>query len=246
MVAEPQWKIAGWLGFDADRSTARILAKVIPQAACVERLFYLRTALQDADAKKRLWHIPTLSWPALRLLCDGRAAQHLCSTFYDDPILQDGTTAQVGDLLELIRDTVASDAVHGMGVPPRQIRTMEELLFRSLSTAALTNSLFAVELTSDVPDPTCSAPFGAVRQVRSVQALIDEGREMRHCIGSLPYLLSLVSGRIRVYKVTSPIRATAMLAWKNERWRLTALHGFENSQLDAGVHTMVSSWFSET
>lgn len=244
LVRAPQREIAYWLGFDADRSTARILAKVTAQAASIERLFYLRQALKDPSTKKRLAHAPLLTWQVLRLLCDNTVAPHLSATFYRDPAILEAGVDDWGDLVHLIRAAAANDCHCDKSAGRHQIRTVEELLRRAVETTCRTGVTGPNLLRFNVPEATCRAPSGAADQILSIQGLIDEGREMRHCIGGLHYWRCLVDGSIRVYRIHAPFRATAMLTRQDSGWQLSAMRGLADVQFGPEAHRIVSGWFS--
>ena len=97
---------------------------------------------------------------------------------------------------------------------------------------------------ADLPFPRW--PLSVVEGVEpltSVHQLVNEGREMRNCIGTVGYVTAALQGRVAVFRVKSPIRATLALRFCNGLWYFGGLSGVRNTEVTAEHRRVVCSAF---
>jgi hypothetical protein len=93
------------------------------------------------------------------------------------------------------------------------------------------------------PDP----PFPGNDQIQPItdsDALRQEGREVHHCVGI--YASRIISGRVAIYRVLQPERATLELVFHAGReWRVGQLVGFQNRPVQDETRQSVQSWLAQ-
>lgn len=103
------------------------------------------------------------------------------------------------------------------------------------------------EYINDDQLPAGPTPIGGkgVVPITSIPAMIKEGRAMHHCIGSFRYVMEAVRGRIAIYCVTEPIRATLCLRRNEEKnaWYVEEIRGEYNDQVRVEVLQTVMGAF---
>ena len=94
------------------------------------------------------------------------------------------------------------------------------------------------------PDP----PFPGNDQIQPItdsDALSQEGREVHHCVGI--YASRIISGRVAIYSVLQPERATLELVFHaGMEWRIGQLVGFQNRPVQDETLHAVQSWLTQT
>jgi len=84
-----------------------------------------------------------------------------------------------------------------------------------------------------------------IRQIKSSQELLTEGKEMQHCIYT--YRNKLLEGKIRklyVYKMTKPERLTILIKYAKNKLSLEEVRGIRNQKPTKLGLEMIESWIS--
>jgi hypothetical protein len=86
------------------------------------------------------------------------------------------------------------------------------------------------------PAPPGFAPL------RTPQELREEGREMKHCVGS--YRRRVERGECFLYRVLQPERATLAVRWSKTRsvWSVDQLRGFQNARVRPETALLARDW----
>lgn len=232
--------IAGWLGFPATRSAVSILSKVDVQALTVERLFWLRRAIGDADALKALRHLPTLTIPALRVICDDALRRSAAFSLLEELAVGPDSSARKGAPYQL-RDLLEAANLLGMRSPP-VARNLAELSRWHDELVAAVNRIGLGEIVGlefppvPVPGTEWIVPLASAREV------VEEGRIMHHCVAT--YARRVAAGRSYLYRVLGPERATLSIsrAPSDPGWTVEEISGVANRPVGCQTRIAVAAW----
>ena len=75
--------------------------------------------------------------------------------------------------------------------------------------------------------------------------LLSEGQTMKNCVAS--YIHSVAAGKVFVYRVVAPGRATLAVVpgRRSGRWRISELKGHCNTEVSSATVRAVLSWLKE-
>ncbi len=175
----------------------------------------------------------------------------LGARFYGDAAMHAGDTMLLEDALSLSSD--ARRLGHLLGIPNSgtvvaAARTVADLrMLHDRWTARANEGRHAASLrqlldkhgNARFPDPPLPGSPDIIA-IRTVHQLLEEGREMRHCVGS--YVWRCLEGACFIYKVIAPARATAELRVVEGRPRLVQLRGPGNAAPPEACWSSVRSW----
>jgi hypothetical protein len=240
-VRRSQRELAGWLGFPATEASVRLLRKIPPAACHVASLLYLRTAMRDAETRERLSHTRHLDATTLRLMSDERVRGRVSSGFVT-------ALAAAAPGVETI-----SQHVHTL----RDILEMETLLpevsvpcFTSIRQLIQHHDALAAQLNRDgvsawgnvqFPPPPLPGTDEIV-PLLSPDALLAEGREQGNCVAS--YARRVARGGQFIYRVLAPERATLLVVWGQDGWKLGQLAGPRNKPVTAVTRHAIERWLA--
>ena len=235
-----QADIAAWLGFPGTKATIRLLRKVDAKCLHSSALIYLRAIASDPRLQKRSAHLPSLTRSCVFLLSNPMleplVGQRLLHEVAENPQLR--VSRGLLDILRMI------DTLHPAG---RQVGPFET----STQVLDLHNDLVgrmqAIELADlPIPPPPISGNE-FIQPIQTPQELAEEGRQMGHCVAS--YLRDIHRGRVAVYRVLAPERATLSLrviGRETLHWAIDQLFLARNQEPSAATHQAVRSWFAKS
>lgn len=239
MVRLRRPQIAEWLGFRARPAAVRVLAKVRPSAVTVRRLLYLRRTLCSEPIPKALLHLPSLDRCVLRILTDPQLVSHVSHTFLDD-VSSDPTESGLERLAYMLDDTLRVAGELGQRLGPlhsvKALRRVHDELAERLNRSE--ND----ELASMVIPPPPVAGTDAIVPLVSAVEILAEGREMHHCVAS--YVRPVAAGRVYVYRVLAPERATLCLRSDRDGWELEQIKGPANAPVEHETVLQVHAWLA--
>jgi hypothetical protein len=235
-VSWKQRRILGILGFPEQQAAVRVLRRVDDRVLGSSLLDHLRVWMRDPACLRRLAHVPRLGAAGIAL----RTARELA--WFDDRALPEVLGSSDSQMLRDLHEFATlsrrlRQLGYGLGNPlssPAQIRERAEAMRWQL--------LELGELPADgaLPAPPIPGIPGVIEPLRTVHDVHLEGERMRHCVRT--YLRSVLRGRVVLYRVLQPQRATLSLVRKGRRWRFDQLWLFANGQPSWECFASVKRW----
>jgi hypothetical protein len=235
-VSWKQRRILGALGFPDQQAAVRVLRRVDDRVLDSTLLGHLQAWICDPACLRRLAHVPRIGAAGIAL----RTAREL--TWFDDRALPEVLGSEDPELLRSLDEFAElSRRLLRLRYGPQgpvsstgQIRERIEAMRRQLREVG--------DLPADgpLPDPPVPGIPGAIEPLRTVQDVHLEGKRMRHCVRL--YLRPVLEGRVALYRVLQPQRATLSLVPKGRRWRLGQLSRFANRQPSWECFAAVKHW----
>jgi hypothetical protein len=92
------------------------------------------------------------------------------------------------------------------------------------------------------PSPPVPGSSNILPLIRPIE-LLQEGREMHHCVGS--YIPQVQEGSTYIYRVLAPERATLALQRYDNSWSLGQIYGPFNEPVQPSTREAIRSWFEQ-
>jgi hypothetical protein len=239
LVRQKQREILGWLGFPRLESVRRILQKIPHSAINLARLLHLRAPLGNADVRQRLAHAPRLNTELLWMAGDAtilRVAPRLIAELGTED--DDRATAPVAALL---RDAMRMWPTVHLEAPPPVFRSIDRIRAVHDQLARAVTRIAAAGPDLSLPDPPLPGTDTIVPLQTTVE-LVREGEAQRNCVASYARLVR--NGRMAIYKVLAPERATLSLVRGAQGWRLDQLAGPCNRPVGPRTREVVRDWLA--
>jgi hypothetical protein len=233
-----QRHILGWLGFPPTEALRHIVRKIEPPAMTISRLIALRRRVLLPDVAKRLAHVPRLNAGVLEM---AGGAGLLSVT----PRLLEEVSSLPDDLgLDLARSL--ADAVRMWRAVRRRARmpvftTAARIIEVHDELAVEVNRIGLGSVNGDLPDAPVPGT-DTIQPITSRAMLLEEGRQQHSCVGS--YAGRVAMGRMAIYRVLWPERATLSLTRRAGRWHVDQLKGPCNRPVQAGTRRAVLDWLT--
>jgi hypothetical protein len=232
LVHKKQVEILRWLDFPPTKPVRRILRKVIPKAATVESLLYLRAVLTDPFRSKVLSHLPVIHAGVIRILSDNRFCPFFSPAFYHDLAVHPDYTDADGcrTLFFSVRD--AFDMARTLDVQIPVFHSLNALL-------AFHNRLSEQDWSDGLPQQFPEPPYPGTRAIQpicTVEELIQEAREQKNCCGF--YGERICRGDYYLYRAETPLRVTIGIQRQNDkngRWQVDQIFQAENEPVPPEV-----------
>jgi len=235
-----QARIAELLGFPASRRGVRALRKLPVHELDAAALLSLQRLLRSEEVLGRISHLPRLSKALLQV---ARSPESFMALERDsqlallDPQRGPELAKQLGAMLDRLTRTRS----RGYRLP-RTIRSSGHAEALARAIAALQSEVGV----HDAPDPVPPPPFpgipGVIEPLRSAGDYHEEGLAMRNCVRS--QLREAMRGRLALYRVLQPERATLSLERVEGRWRLGDLLAVGNSSVARRTREEVDRWLA--
>lgn len=234
-----QRSILGWLGFPPAEAVRHIVRKIAPPVVSVQQLVALRPALYQPETVKKLCHVPRIN-PDILQLASEQGIRWVTPRVLDE-------ICRAGDDRETTTARMLADTLRMW----RQVRRGEQPpLFHSLKRIRELHDELAQEFArwrpeeeghgADLPAP----PFAGTKTIVPITSkwmLRQEGRVQHNCVAS--YVSQVARGRVAIYRVLEPERATLSLVRSRGRWRLQQLKGPCNANVTPATREAVRQWF---
>lgn len=226
----PQREVLAWLGFPDAQAWVNIVRKILPETVTVERVLALRAVSAIPEVMQRLAHVPAINTGLLEL-----ANQPNLLAQVSPALLNEIATAEEERLqasaVHLLEDIVRE--LEHMGRRPRlaSLKTLANLRQRSHEVAEeFQQHVDVMRSAGNFLEPPVPGSADIVPLTDAGQ-LLEEGRAQRNCVGG--YTSRVVGGKVFVYRVLKPERATLSL-------RMGADGGWEIEQLLRACNQPVS------
>ena len=239
-----QRQIAEWLGFPGEEWVVRALRRVPPRVCDVSSMLHLRGAFRSPEAAQFLQHAPTLNRCVIRILSEERLRAHVTPQFLADVaidrpnLLHWGTAHTLTDVLEMFTAVRPRDRMP-MLESTAQLTDLHEELVAQVNGEGTFLSIRDLA----IPPPPIPGTEDIV-PLCSVDALVAEGREMKHCVGS--YGRRVAAGVVFCYALLRPERGTICIqrAGLDDFWVLLDARGRSNRALRPETRRAIERWIN--
>lgn len=240
LLRKRQRDVAGRLGFPPAESAVRTLRRVPAATLSFWRLYHLRVALGREDLSNRLRFAPRLNASVLRLLCDPAAAPLVTPAFVDEVARLRTETRSAG----VARSVLELRDLHVALQRPRppvvgSLRALERAHERAVLDLGRAPQRAALAGLYPFPPPPLPDADG-IEAIRNADELWQEGRDMNSCAAG--YAPLVASGRVFLYRITSPERATVSVERSPQGWRITQLRGPSNRAVSRATARKAAAW----
>lgn len=222
MAQENQHSILAWLGFPGNVTCRRILQRIVPFAATSTQLLGLRQALKDADMEKILSHQKKITAALIEMAVDPCLKLHMTPRIAS-AIVQSAKFHFSERVIAVLRQVVKNDPNLRPGKAAEQ-RLLKVIEAQSMDLYDYWMIAESFEFPKE-PYPGNEV----IVPLRTPFALMEEGLAMRHCVGS--YATEVAAGKLYVYAVYSPVRATLCLQYTQGAWTPVEVAGIENQSI---------------
>ncbi len=230
--------ILKWLGFPrADDSLVRLTGKVDPWACRVELVAGLRETLRDAQARERLRHLRRINPGCMAIAADwalfGRVSSRMLHEVAENRAedRQPCTAVSLRTLLNLERGNRLSDCP--------AVFTTRAKLYDALGSAAAYLDLEQLQpLGLTFPAPLCDTRD--IQALTTPEDVFKEAEEQQNCVSTL--IPQLAAGKLALYRVLSPERATLSLRRHGKSWLLGELEAADNTPVSRETGEQVKRW----
>jgi hypothetical protein len=216
-----------------------MLAKVPVESLSVRTLENLRRLAASGDGAKWLQHLPTLDRSLTTILSNHRLLEMTTGRLFKE-LAESGQTSAVARVaLQLIE---IGDFQTELGRSRRyQFRSVAEVAaaWKALKTSR-EGQYFRTPLASlqNPPESYRKLLHGAVLiPLETREAIAREGWEQRNCISS--YTAAADAGKVYLFKLLHPERATVALKIRKDRWSVSELKGPRNRPVRRDTRLLV-------
>jgi hypothetical protein len=228
-------EITDWLGFPPTDAAANMLSRLASGSITVQTLKKLRS-LSTSPAASKMLHLKRINAGVVAMLSDpalGSALSMNLLAEVGESSAEDGEPWSAGLLSQILTMSEALD--HGEP-RPGSLEKLEALHFE-ISTA-----YFKKYPPGDGPLPKPPlADSQTIKAIRSIGELVTEGHEQNHCAAT--YVESIRAGRVFIYKVLQPERATlSIVRSPSGEWVLQQLRGHSNAPVKMETLVHVKKW----
>lgn len=235
LISSRRRSICGALGFPESESSVAVLSKIPASACCVSWLLTIRDMLRDPDWRKTLLHLPSLNLSVMHFLCTKalrrrttpRLLRELCGI--GGPSLAQ-TASDVLRMQKQLRDA-GSGRFHSVQHFMRLHNELEERINRP-------NEEDIQHLS--FPNPPIPGSENIIA-LETPDSLIEEAGVQCNCV--MDYATRIARGRIYLYRVLEPERATLSIKPnKQSSWQIEELLAAGNQPVSAEAWQTVEQW----
>jgi hypothetical protein len=236
-----QRQILDWLEFPGKDACARILAKLLPQAAQLQTMKSLHMILRNEEAGKLLSHLERINTGAITLLSDpwtlAATSPRLLAEVagMEEELERAGTAALVRDLQWMQRKL-------DPGKPPRVFQTVARLreVHQETSLAYCARQDRAEVAAHRFPPPPLPGTED-IQPLTTAEQLFEEGQQQQNCV--FTYAKWVEAGAGYIYRVLQPQRATLSIVKEPAgSWVIGQLRLARNQPATPQTTRAVESW----
>jgi hypothetical protein len=234
--------IASHLSFSPPtKSLVRILGKVSPWACRAALLPGLRHVLCKREGVERLRHLPAINLGCLAIASDvallARVSNSVLLEIASSP---EEISKQV--TAEKLKSCLALEEAGQIPRLPRMFHSLKKIHVTVLENAEYMHPEAIETLGLSIPPPPLP-DTQQIRALRSIEDVYEEASEQENCVWSL--LPHLVSGKLFLYRVLAPERATLSLDYQDGLYRLEELERACNEPVSPDTEAYVQQWIKE-
>lgn len=258
-----QVKILGKLIPGAAKATLRLLSKITVEFGSIHEARIIRHVLARQSLVKAVAHLSNVPFRLLEVL--GRHGRlvtpSLAALILRELQSESRDPAELGrNLDEIVADLGSMASVLDIDSPHRAIarcKTAAELTAlhdrwverqnRKFVPIPADGPLYCREDTSDraplIFPPPPYPDSADIQAIRTFDELILEGQEQRHCVAS--YALDVAAGKVYIYRVLRPSRATLELRETDDGWKVGQIKLFRNGEPELPTRMCVQDWLRQ-
>ncbi len=237
LVLKKRREILRWLHFGIPSDAAvGVLAKYPRELMKVESLFYLRDAMQQPEIIRMLGFLPKINRGVVRIVSDPRLLPHASPRLLNEVAVNAeddhaGTTAYwLGENLAMM-ERLERDS--------RQLRFHSIKRIQEVHQELSRDSIRIVAAAQNFPPPPLPGAAG-IEPIETPDALICEAYEQNNCVMSLA--TEIAAGRLFLYRVVRPERATLSIAPNGNTWMIQECRGANNANVTPTCIAAVHEW----
>lgn len=238
----PQREVLAWLGFPDTQAWVNIVRKIRPETVTVERALALRAVSAVPEVTQRLAHVPAINTGLLELANQPNLLAQVSPALLNEIASAEEERLQAS-AVHLLEDMVRE--LDHMGRRPRlaSLKTLASLRQRSHEVAEeFQQHVDVMRGTGSFLEPPVPGTADIVPLTDAGQ-LLEEGRAQRNCVGG--YGPRVVRGRVFVYRVLKPERATLSLRMGADGgWAIEQLLRACNQPVSPATAYSVRLWLS--
>ncbi|OGV68101.1 MAG: hypothetical protein A2283_18865 [Lentisphaerae bacterium RIFOXYA12_FULL_48_11] len=257
LCLKKQKELLEWLGFPCTPATVRLLQKILPEAVNPSILRMFRTAIKTTEFSKTLGHMNHINAGVMALITNKNIADFITPKLLLEisEHQEERINSPESDLLfetcsmfETIRaqhrikkpifESIAGiQAIHDEILPQyNEAITLPVIPRRKRSKGEKVKHPSQFE---NIPMPETDD----IIPIRSPREFYREGQNMHHCVTT--YLNEVQNGRMYIYRVLKPERATLALRPKvNGSWRISQIRGVCNKEVEEPTLQVVKEWLN--
>ena len=221
------------LGFPGTESVVRILAKVRPVACEIPFLMRVRRRLSDPGLARILSHLRKIGKDELEMAAHWEPSPHATL-----PLFLEVAAETTGNAARKLFDTERMMERSGKHFSP--LRSAAEVERWYLRLAREETRREAETLSFPAPP---IAGTDTILPIVHPKDLHEEGYLQRNCVGD--YARDIASGRMYIYRLLTPERATVGIMLSDGRWQLWEISGSCNSRVSDGALAEIQTWLAE-
>lgn len=235
--------ILEWLGFPGTGSAVRILAKYPASFARVKHLFYLRQAMHNPEALRRLGFLNRINAGVIRIASDPALLRCTAPNLLEE-ISVSPEDDRRGALGWLVANTAEMYRNLGLDIAGLRIRSLEHLLHLgpALDLEMADVSAAAMLVPAFPPPPVQPVP-GFIEHIATPDELRAEAQRMTNCVETLAP--SLVHRRVYLFRVLLPERATLSIKFEAGRWMIEDCLAARNRSVRQATLCAAASWLAQ-
>lgn len=238
----PQREVLSWLGFPDTQAWVNIVRKILPETVTVERALALRAVSAIPEVTQRLAHVPAINTGLLELANQPNLLAQVSPALLNEIANAEEERLQAS-AVRLLEDMVREQQHMGRRPGLAVIKTLGKLRQRSHEVAEEFQNYVVVQravgsfLEPPVPGTEDIVPITDAGQ------LLEEGRAQRNCVGG--YALRVASGKVFIYRVLRPERATLSLRLVADgEWEIEQLLRACNQPVSPATIIAVLRWLA--
>lgn len=231
--------IVAALGFPQREAAVQVLAKLKPDSCSVMNILLLRDLMNCPDARKLLAHALCIDNTLLTLMSFEPLRATVSDKFISQVAFEQNPTTRrdmvPGVLFDYLRMLKILRIKEG-----RRFQNVESLVSAHDKLARRVLEFVHSERKDiEFSEPPVRGCDGII-PIRNVVELCEEAREQKNCVASLAW--NITDGKVFIYRMISPERATVSLRKKDGVWTLDEVAAAGNQPVSKQAHMAIADW----
>lgn len=234
-------EILNYLGFPSKDSIVRIIDNKIPKEIfCISLFLLLRNLVKNEEILKIMYYLEKINVNVLGILSQQEFIKYCNMNFLIEVSSNPRLNPYDNEILQLFKDTIYMANLLEKKI---KVRSIDHLYTIHNELDDLLLEIGFEKVDEGFPEPPIPGIKGIIEPLQSIQALLAESREMKHCVHT--YYKKILEGKSYCYRVLYPQRCTLEL-YENPfgLWKIEQIRGERNSEVGEKVKDMVWVWIS--
>lgn len=233
--------ILAWLGFHCTtEAMVRLVGKVTPQACQLHLVRGFLEAMNDPTTVRRLSFVSAVNADIMKIAASPEllslAADALLHEVATRP--DEAQSRSVSRMLDMCRHILRA---RGDISPHRSFASIWQIRKFCMRHADLMSSEDIAEMDCALPPPPLPETE-TIRALCTIEDVADEALEQENC--ALTLLPQIASGKLYLYRVLKPHRATLSIRKEHGRWHPNQIEWANNECADDETRHHVNTWLS--